>query len=341
MDRGLIDCFASQLKSALGNLKLAIQVGALVHAFCSPAEAQQAKLPRIGYLLSDSVSYATRTDTFRQGLRDLGYIEGDNIFIEYRFAEGKLDQLPGLATELVHHKVSVIVTGGGPPTRAAKNATNSIPIVMINIGDPVALGFVASLAKPGGNITGLSGLQTLLGGKRLELLKEIVPQLSHVAVLVNREVPGYATQMKEVEIAAQALGLQLQTLEVREGKDLENAFANVKSGRARALLGLQNPTFTSLQERIAQLAVKNRIPTIYGDAGFPESNGLMSYGASVTAQYRRAATYVDKILKGAKPADLPVEQPTKFEFIINLKAAKQIGLTIPPNVLARADRVIR
>ena len=308
----------------------------------SIAEAQQAKKgPRIGYLLSDSASYSTRTDAFRRALRELGYIEGHNIFIEYRFAEGKLDQLPGLAAELVQRKVAVIVTGGGPPTRAAKNATNSIPIVMINIGDPVALGFVASLAKPGGNITGLSGIQTLLGGKRLELLKEIITQLSRVAVLVNREVPGYATQMKEVEIAAQALGLQLQGFEVRKGKDLENAFIKIISGRAGALMGLQNPTFTSLQEQIAELAIKNRLATIYGDARFPESRGLMSYGASSTAQYHRAATYVDKILKGAKPADLPVEQPTKFEFIINLKTAKQIGLTIPPNVLARADKVIR
>jgi putative tryptophan/tyrosine transport system substrate-binding protein len=212
---------------------------------------------------------------------------------------------------------------------------------MINIGDPVALGFVASLAKPGGNITGFSGMQTLLGGKRLELLKEIITQLSRVAVLVNREVPGYATQMKEVEIAAQALGLQLQGLEVRKGSDLENAFTKTISGRAGALMGLQSTTFTSLQEQIAELAIKNRLPTIYGAASFPESRGLMSYGASATAHYHRAATYVDKILKGAKPADLPVEQPKKFEFVINLKTAKQIGLTIPPNVLARADKVIK
>jgi putative tryptophan/tyrosine transport system substrate-binding protein len=327
------------MSTRLFGLVLATILLATAHS----AQAQQTqKVPRIGLLFTgESSQPSPNVEAFRQGLRNLGYVEGKTIALEYRFAEGKLDHLSALATELVHRKVSVIVTGGGPPTRAAKNATNSIPIVMVNIGDPVALGFVASLAKPGKNITGLSGVQTLLGGKRLELLKEIVPQLSRVAVLVNREVPGYATQMKEVEIAAQALGLQLQTLKVREGKDLENAFANVKSGRARALLGLQNPTFTSLQERIAQLAVKNRIPTIYGDARFPESNGLMSYGASATAQYRRAATYVDKILKGTKPADIPVEQPTKFEFIINLKAAKQIGLTIPPNVLARADRVIR
>src|SRR5262245_27615927 len=310
-----------------------IFVLALSALLCVSAEAQQPAIPRIGYLVSDSGSYSTRTDAFRQGLRELGYIEGQNIVIEYRFAEGKLDQLPGIAAELVQHKVAVIVTGGGPPTRAAKNATNSIPIIMINIGDPVALGFVASLAKPGANITGLSGVQTLLGGKRLELLKEIITQLSRVTVLVNREVPGYATQMKEVEIAAQAFGLQLQGLEVRKAKDLENVFTKIISGRASALMSLQNPTFTSLQEQIAELAIKNRLPTIYGDARFPESRGLMSYGASATAQYRRAATYVDKILKGAKPADLPVEQPMKFEFVINLKTAKQIGLTIPPNVL--------
>jgi putative ABC transport system substrate-binding protein len=319
-----------------------VALSALLLALCSLAEAQQPeKVPRIGYLTTGSDPGSGRAEAFRQGLRELGYIEGKNIIVEYRSAESKLDQLPELAAELIQRKVALIVTGGGAPTRAAKNATNSIPIVMINTGDPVALGFVASLAKPGGNITGFSGVQTLLGGKRLELLKEIITQLSRVAVFVNREVPGYATQMKEIEIAAQALGLELQELEVRKGKDLENAFSKIISGRAGALMGPQNPTFTSLQEQIAELAIKNRLPTIYGNARFPESRGLMSYGASTTAQYRRAATYVDKILKGAKPADLPVEQPTKFELVINLKTAKQIGLTIPPNVLARADRVIK
>jgi ABC-type uncharacterized transport system substrate-binding protein len=300
------------------------------------------KIPRVGYLASGSRSSdLIRIEAFDQALRERGYIEGENIFVEYRFAEGKLDRLPELAAELVRSKVDVIVTGGGPPTRAAKNATGSIPTVLINISDPVALGFVASLAKPGGNMTGLASMQTGLGGKRLELLREILPQLSRVAVFVNRDVPGYGVQMKEVEVAAQTIGLKLQAEDIRGPNDLEKAFSAVTKARVGALIGLTNPTFNLLRSRIAELAVKNRLPTMYGDRTFVDAGGLVSYGPDVPDLFRRAATYVDKILKGAKPADLPVEQPTKFELVINLKTAKQIGVTIPPNVLARADKVIK
>ena len=282
-----------------------------------------------------------RIEALRRGLRELGYEEGKNIILEYRYAEDKLERLPDLAAELVRLKVDVVVVGGGPPTRAAKNSTKSIPIVMINISDPVALGFVASLAKPGGNITGFSSAQVELGGKRLELLKEIVPKISRVAVLVNRDVPGYGVQMKEVEAAAHVLRLRLQPVEVRGANDLDKAFKEITSGRAGAIVGLTNPTFNSLQGRIAELAIKNRLPTIYGFKEFPEAGGLASYGPDIPDMYRRAATYVDKILKGTKPADLPVEQPMKFEFVINLKTAKQIGLTIPQWTLQKADKVIR
>jgi putative ABC transport system substrate-binding protein len=317
-------------------------------AFCSmllalpfPARAQQAgKIPRIAYLVSDTRTSA-RVEAFRQGLRELGYLEGQNIAIEWRFADGKLDRIPDLAAEIVSLKVDVIVTTGGPPTRAAMNATSSIPIVMINISDPVALGFVSSLAKPGGNVTGLSSVQVELGGKRLELLKEIIPKLSRVGVLVNREVPGYIVQMKEVKLAAQVLGLQLQELETRGRDDLEKVFISITNRRVGGITGLTNPTFTMLQGRIAELALKNRLPTIYGDARFPEAGGLMSYGPNSLDMWRRAAVFVDKIMKGTKPADLPVEQPMKFDFVINLQTAKKIGLNIPQSVLFRASKAIK
>jgi putative tryptophan/tyrosine transport system substrate-binding protein len=321
---------------------------ALLFALCFSvrvlfAQAQQLKqLPRIGYLASGSrSSELSRIEAFSEGLRERGYTEGQNIIIEYRFAEGKLDQLPALAADLVRSKVDVFVTGGGGPTRAAKNATKSIPTILVNISDPVALGFVASLAKPGGNMTGLASIQTDLGGKRVELLKEILPQLSRLAVLVNRDAPGYGAQMKEVEVAAQTIGLQLQVEDIRGPNDLDRAFSAITKGRAGALLGLPNPTFGVLRSRIAELSLKRRLPTMYGDKAFVVSGGLISYGPDVLDSYRRAAGYVDKILKAAKPADLPVEQPKKFELVINLKTAKLIGLTVPPNVLARADKVIK
>jgi putative ABC transport system substrate-binding protein len=307
------------------------------------AEAQQpTKIPRIGYLggISPS-SNPARIERFRQGLRELGYIEGKNIVIEWRHHEGKLDRLPALAAELVRLKVDIIVTAGAPATRAAKEATVTIPIVMMQVGDPVASGFVASLARPGGNITGLSSLAPELSGKRLELLKETVPKLSRVAVFGTSTTPDNAQSLKEVELAAGAFGMKLQYLDVLDPKDIETAFRAAGKGRADAVLWLVAGGVTGAHRtEIAELAVKSRIPVIYDRRESVEAGGLMTYGVNVNDLDRRAATYVDRILKGAKPAELPVEQPTKFELIINLKAAKQIGLTIPPNVLARADKVI-
>jgi putative tryptophan/tyrosine transport system substrate-binding protein len=282
---------------------------------------------------------STRTEAFRQGLRELGYVEGKNIVIEWRSAEGKRDRLPSLAAELVRLKVDIIVTAGPPATRSAKEATVTIPIVFAQDGDPVASGFVASLARPGGNITGLSTLAPELSGKRLELLKEIVPKLSRVAVLGMSTNPGNSQSLRETELAAGAFGVQIQYLDARDSKDIEAALRSASKGRADAVLVLNFPGDVS--RVIPDLAVKNRLPAIYYNSTIVNNGGLMSYGASITDLDRRAATYVDKILKGAKPADLPVEQPTKFEFVINLRAAKQIGLTIPPNVLVRADKVIK
>ncbi len=306
-------------------------------------EAQQPKnVPRIGYLATVSRSaIAVRIEAFRKGLRELGYVEGKNIVIEWRFAEGKLDRLPALAAELVRLKVDVIVTAAPSVTHAAKEATVTIPIVMVFDNDPVGNGFVAGLARPGGNITGLSTLRPEISGKQLELLKEIVPKLSRVAVFGDSIQPGNPQALKEIELAAQAFKVQLQYLDILGPEDIEGAFREASKGRAEAVLMLVSPVLNTQRTRIVDLAVKNRVPVVYGQQEFVEAGGLMTYGVSLTDLFRRAATYVDKILKGRKPADLPVEQPTKFEFIINLKAAKQIGLTIPPNVLARADRVIR
>jgi putative ABC transport system substrate-binding protein len=308
-----------------------------------PADAQQpTKVPRIGYLTAGSLSaQSPRIEAFRQGLRELGYAEGKNLVIEYRHAEGKFDRLPALAAELVRLKVDVIVTGGPISTRRAKEATVSIPIVMAQDTDPVASGFVASLARPGGNITGLATLAPEISGKRLELLKEVVPRLSRVVVLGSSTEPANAQSLKETELAAGALGVKLQHVDVLAPKDIETAFRAASKGRADAVLVLASSVANSQRTQIAELAVKNRLPAVYYQTEFVEDGGLMSYGVNFTDLFRRAATYVDKILKGAKPAELPVEQPMKFEFIINLKAAKQIGLTIPPNVLARADRVFR
>jgi ABC-type uncharacterized transport system substrate-binding protein len=312
-------------------------------ALCASAMAQQpTQVPRIGHLAAASLSaVAARTEAFRQGLRELGYVEGRNVVIEYRSAEGKPDRIPALAAELVRLKVDVIVTGGPTATRAAKKATSTIPIVMTQDSDPIGTGFVASLARPGGNITGLSTLAPEISGKQLELLKDIVPRLSRVAVIWTSTQPGNAQALKETELAAGTFGVRLQYLDVLISKDIETAFRAASKGRAEAVLVLGGPVLNSHRTQIADLAAKNRLPAIYDRREYVEAGGLMSYATSITDLDRRAATYVDKILKGAKPADLPVEQPTKFEFIINLKAAKQIGLTIPPNVLVKADRVIR
>ena len=308
------------------------------------AEAQQTgKVPRIGYLSPTSPSVSpTRIEAFRQGLRELGYVEGKNIVIEYRYAEGKFDRLAALAAELVRLNVDLIVTTGPTVTRAAKETTTTVPIVMATDTDPVGNGFVASLARPGGNITGLSALAPELSGKQLELLKEILPRLSRVAVFGTSSNPGNAQMLKEVRLAAGAFGVKLQYLEVRGLKGIETAFRAASKERAEAVLYLvAGLVDAGHRTEITELALKSRLPAIYQSRRYVEDGGLMSYGVNIADLDRRAATYVDKILKGRTPADLPVEQPTKFELMINLKAAKQIGLTIPPNVLARADRVIK
>jgi ABC-type uncharacterized transport system substrate-binding protein len=312
-------------------------------ALCTSAQAQQPKkVPRIGFLSSVSPSSVSpRTKAFRQGLRELGYIEGKNIVIEWRFAEGKTDRLKEFAAELARLKVDVIVTGGPAVNRPAKEATVTIPIVLGFDNDPVGNGFATSLARPGGNITGLSTYYPEISGKQLELLKEIIPRLSRVAVLGNSIQPGNPQALRETELAAAALGLQIQYLDVREAKDIEAAFRAAGKDPVGAVLVLGNVVVTAHPKQFVELAAKSRLPAMYWSPEFVEAGGLMTYSVNIPDLFRRAATYVDKILKGAKPADIPVEQPTKFEFIINLKTAKQIGLTIPPNVLARADRVIR
>jgi ABC-type uncharacterized transport system substrate-binding protein len=304
------------------------------------AYAQQPKkVPRIGFL--SATGPQPRNEAFREGLRELGYVEGQNIVIEWRFAEGKPDRISHNAAVLVGLKVDIIVTTGPTDTRAAKAATASIPIVMAQDSDPVGNGFVASLARPGGNITGLSNLSSEISGKRLELLKEIIPKLSRVAALGTSTEPGNAQGLRDTELAADALGVQLQSLDVSGPKDVETAFRAASKERAQAVLVLASAVLTAHRAQIIELAVKSRLPAIYNRGDYAEEGGLMSYGVRLADLFRRAATYVDKILKGAKPADLPVEQPTKFELVINLKTAKQIALTIPPNVLARADRVIK
>ena len=317
---------------------------ALILATIHLAEAQQpTKIPRIGFLSTTSASsIAPNLEAFRQGLRESGYIEGKNIIIEYRWAEGKIERVPDLAAELVRLRVDVIVAGGSPGIRAAKDATNAIPIVFAGLGtDPVELGFVASLARPGGNITGVGAGNPELYGKRLELLKEAVPRLSRAAYLRNPDNPASRLTGKEIHAAAGVLALQIQILEVRNVNDLDGAFQAARRAQAGGLIVAQTPPINSDLKRVVNLAAKSRLPAIYADKNWTDAGGLMSYSTNTVDVYRRAAGYVDKILKGAKPADLPVEQPTKFEFVINLKTAKQIGLTIPPNVLARADRVIR
>ena len=316
---------------------------AMLFALCSVAEAQQPKkVPHVGYLtISQLSSNASRNEAFRQGMRELVYVEGKNIVIEWRSGEGKVERKSELVAELVRQRVDVIVTSGPTMTRAAQQATATIPIVMAFDPDPVGNGFIASLARPGRNITGLSSLSPELSGKQLELLKEIVPQLSRVAVLGTSAEPGNAQTLREIELAADAFAVKLQYLEIADSRDIGPAFRAANQEHAGAMLVLQTPFFNPKRKQIAELALQNRLPAIYPQSEWVDDGGLMSYGVSFDALYQRAATYVDKILKGTKPADLPVEQPTKFEFLINLKAAKQIGLTIPPDVLARADKVIR
>jgi ABC-type uncharacterized transport system substrate-binding protein len=322
---------------------LALSFGAMLFALCTPAQAQQStKIPRIGILspVSGSV-FPARVEAFRQRLRQLGYVEGKNILIEYRYAEGKSERLPDLAAELVRLKVDIIVTIGPGPTLAAKKASGTIPIVFAGASDPVGTGIVSSLARPGGNITGLSLMAPDLDGKRLELLKEAFPKVARVAFLWNPSGARGNLPLTDMEAAAKALGLKLLSLEVRSLDDFESAFARAKKDGAQALITTTGALINTQQRRVLDFAAKNRLPAIYHYSEFVEAGGLMSYGPDNTDIWRRAADFVDKILKGAKPADLPVQQATKFEFFVNLKAAKQAGLTIPPNVLARADKVIR
>ena len=306
-------------------------------------EAQApAKVHRIGFLSPRSPTDNPHLlEAFRQGLRELGYVEGQNIAIEYRFGEGRPERLPALAADLVRLKVDVIVTGAPPAPEAAKQATSTIPIVFAVTGDPVAQGLVASLARPGGNITGLANLAQEVVGKQLELLKEVAPKVSRVAVLQNPSNHAHPFVLRQAEGAARALGLQLHIVQARTPAEIDAAFAAMRSQRAGGVLVLRDSLFSAQRTQIPALAAKSRLPAVYGLREEAEAGGLMAYGANVLLMYRRAATYVDKILKGAKPADLPVEQPTKFELVVNLKTAKALGLTIPQSILVRADEVFR
>jgi putative ABC transport system substrate-binding protein len=319
---------------------LLIALAALALLSVHLASAQHAKVPRIGYLAADP--RAPTREAFRQGLRDFGYVEGESIFIEWRFTEDKSDRIPELAAELVRLKVDVIVSGNSSAASILQRATTTIPIVMATYGgDPVADGIVTSFSRPGGNITGVVSLATELGGKQLELLKETLPKLSRVAVMWSPDDSAARIQWQEIQTAAGALGIQLLSLEVRAASELDKAIETAARARVGALVVLRGGTSYFLRKQVIALAEKHRLPGMYFASEFVEAGGLMSYSGNNEAQYRRAATYVDKILKGTKPADLPVEAPTKFELVINLKAAKQIGLTIPPNVLARADKVLK
>jgi len=304
------------------------------------ARAQQpAKTYRLGYLSLRSGREETE-EAFSQGLRELGYVEGQSVAVEYRWAAGKAERLPEMAKELVRLKVDLIVTAGTLAAEAARRATSTIPVVFVSVGDPVGSGLVSSLGRPGGNLSGLTILSTELAGKRLQILRELLPRANRVALLAHRPVSTTPLLIREMRAASQQLGIQIIAQEIDTAADLPSAFAAMQRERAQALVVQQNPITTDSARRIAELAVQHRLPAIYYRRDFVEAGGLMSYGTNAVAMYRRAATYVDKILKGARPADLPVEQPTKFEFIINLKAAKALGLTIPPALLVRADQVI-
>ena len=334
-------------QQAIGDRKKSRTVGVLACAIlstvCLSAHAQQpGRIYRIGFLFAGSPAAAlARLQALREGLQDRGYEEGKNILLEPRYADGKLDRLPALASELVNLKVDILITGGPSDTRAAKEATSTLPIVMAQDSEPVGSGFVASLARPGGNITGLSTLSPEISGKQLELLREIIPKLSRVSVLGNSAEPGNAETLRETQLAAGAFGAQLRYVDLHEPGNLGRALSEIQTGRTHAVVVFRNPVASAQRTRIIDFMAKNRLPAIYVAPEWVEDGGLLSYALDVRDNYRRVATYVDRILKGAKPGELPVEQPTKFELVVNLKTAKQIGLTIPANVLARADRVIK
>jgi putative ABC transport system substrate-binding protein len=345
MDRVLVALFAVRFKSAFRNLKSAILSTAVLFAFCLPASAQQpAKIPRIGYVsgTGDPKTPGLQVETFRQGLRDLGYVEGKNILIEHRYTEGNQDRAPGLVAELIQLNVDVLLTVTSPAIRAAKQATKTIPIVMVTTSDPIATGLIDSLARPGGNITGITRLTRDLNGKRLEILVEAVPGVSRVGVLFQAQSTSGSVHFKEYEAAARVLKIPLQPLEVRrQPPNLETAFQTAVKGRVAALITIRNAFTAFYGKQISDLAVKNRLPSMYEVSDHVEAGGLMSYATHEAESFRRAAVFIDKILKVTKPADIPVEQPTKFEFVINLKTAKALDLNIPQSVLFRADRVIR
>jgi putative ABC transport system substrate-binding protein len=338
----ILDLGFSIVRSDISKI-FCLAIGILLVALCLRADAQPAKVPRIGYVSTNyRSSPGPLVEAFGQGLRNLGYIDGKNILVEYRYAEGKDDRMPSLVNELVQFNVAVLVVPTLNAVRAAREATRTIPIVMITQLDPVATGLVDSLARPGGNITGLTRLQQQLSGKRLELLKEAAPRISRVGVLRDADNQAAAIGFTEYEAAAPALKVQLHSLEVREPKpDFGGAFKAAVDARINALVTVTSTLLFRQQKEIAELTIKNRLPSMFEGSTWVEAGGLMSYSTDDREVFRRSAIYVDKILKGAKPADLPVEQPTKFELVINLKTAKQIGLTIPPNVLARADKVIK
>jgi putative ABC transport system substrate-binding protein len=331
------------MRKAMKKSIFGLILGAMVLSLCVSAKAQQpGKIPRIGVLISASPSIASRRiQAFQQALGELGYVEGKNIIMEYRYAEGKQDRYPELADELVRLKLDVIITDTSMATQAAKNATKTIPVVFTAANDPVGDGQVASLARPGGNLTGFSLLAPELNAKRLELLKDAVPKVTRIAFLTRMGTAIAERRFKEAEADAKGLGLQLHLVGAKGADDLESAFEEAKRAGAQALLAHPSTFLVTNRARIIELAAKHRLPVIYPSTPYAEDGGLMSYGPDIVDNYRRAAVYVDKILKGAKPADLPVQQPMKFELVINLKAAKQINLTIPPNVLARADKVIK
>lgn len=321
-----------------------VVLAAVFLALSSFAEAQQAKkVPKIGFLMHNTPTGAeTSVKAFQLGLRDLGYIEGKNIVVEYRFSEGKVDRLPELSAELVRLKVDIFVASSSIVARAAKKVTTTIPIVMVNAGTPIEYGLIASLARPGGNVTGRTNYSPELLGKRVELLKDVVPKVSRFSFLNDGGSAASTAMLKDGEVAAQALGVKLQSVEVRDpNPDFEGAFRVMIKDRIGAVVTSPSPLIVLHRKKVLELLDQNGIPAIHSYSQFADNGGLMSYGPHIADLYRRAATYVDKILKGRKPGDLPVEQPRKFEFIINLKAANQIGLTFPPNVLLRADKVIK
>jgi len=322
-------------------LLIAMGAGALAAPLASLAQQPLAKVRRIGRLAPATPAFTSLPDEgFVQGMRELGWVEGGNIASEYRYANGVLERLPALAAELVRLKVEVILAGSTPAIVAAKNATATIPIVMVTTGDPVAGGLVASLAHPGGNVTGVTALSQELGGKALDLLKQAVPGISRVAVLGGPAYPSMGTGARAIESAARALGVTLQTIVARTPAEIDGAFAAMRQQRVDGLLVLPDPMFNVDQNRIPALAARHRLPAIYELREFVDAGGLMFYGATLRDMYRRAAVFVDRILKGAKPGELPIEQPTKFELVINLKAAKALGIKIPQSLLVRADRVI-